>query len=207
MRIVIIGVTRHIGTYLAPRLVEAGHQVAVISRSQRQPYRPHAAWKQVEMIVKERELEEARGAFGKFVLSLEPDAVIDLICFKIDSARQLVSALKGQVQHFIHCGTIWIYGPSSQVPASEDQPRRPFGDYGIQKAAIETYLLKEARVHGFPATLLHPGHIVGPGWAPVNPAGNFNPAVYTRLARGEELALPNLGMETCLLYTSDAADE
>ncbi len=196
MRIVIIGGTGHIGTYLAPRLVEAGHQVAVISRSQRQPYRPHAAWKQVEMIVKERELEEARGAFGKFVLSLEPDAVIDLICFKIDSARQLVSALKGQVQHFIHCGTIWIYGPSSQVPASEDQPRRPFGDYGIQKAAIETYLLKEARVHGFPATLLHPGHIVGPGWAPVNPAGNFNPAVYTRLARGEELALPNLGMET-----------
>ena len=196
MRIVIIGGTGHIGTYLAPRLVEAGHQVAVISRSQRQPYQPHAAWKQVEMIVKERELEEARGAFGKFVLSLEPDAVIDLICFKIDSARQLVSALKGQVQHFIHCGTIWIYGPSSQVPASEDQPRRPFGDYGIQKAAIETYLLKEARVHGFPATLLHPGHIVGPGWAPVNPAGNFNPAVYTRLARGEELALPNLGMET-----------
>jgi nucleoside-diphosphate-sugar epimerase len=196
MRIVIIGGTGHIGTYLAPRLVEAGHQVAVISRSQRQPYRPHAAWKQVEMIVKERELEEARGAFGKFVLSLEPDAVIDLICFKIDSARQLVSALKGQVQHFIHCGTIWIYGPSSQVPASEDQPRRPFGDYGIQKAAIETYLLKEARVHGFPATLLHPGHIVGPGWAPVNPAGNFNPAVFTRLARGEELALPNLGMET-----------
>jgi nucleoside-diphosphate-sugar epimerase len=196
MRIVIIGGTGHIGTYLAPRLVEAGHQVAVISRSQRQPYQPHAAWKQVEMIVKEREVEEARGAFGKFVLSLEPDAVIDLICFKIDSARQLVSALKGQVQHFIHCGTIWIYGPSSQVPASEDQPRRPFGDYGIQKAAIETYLLKEARVHGFPATLLHPGHIVGPGWAPVNPAGNFNQAVFTRLARGEELALPNLGMET-----------
>jgi nucleoside-diphosphate-sugar epimerase len=30
----------------------------------------------------------------------------------------------------------------------------------------------------------------------VNPAGNFNPEVFERLARGEELALPNLGMET-----------
>jgi nucleoside-diphosphate-sugar epimerase len=83
-----------------------------------------------------------------------------------------------------------------QVPATEQQPRRPFGEYGIQKAAIEVYLLDQARRHGFPVTLLHPGHIVGTGWAPLNPAGNFNPKVFEKLAHGEELALPNLGMET-----------
>jgi nucleoside-diphosphate-sugar epimerase len=104
--------------------------------------------------------------------------------------------LRGQVQHFLHCGTIWIHGPSVEVPTTELQPRRPFGDYGINKAAIETYLLNEARRNGFPATLLHPGHIVGPGWAPLNPAGHFNPAVFAKLARGEEVALPNLGLET-----------
>ena len=196
MRIIIIGGTGHVGTYLVPRLVEAGHEVICVSRNQRQPYQPHAAWKQVQIVLREREAEEARGAFGKFILSLEGDVVIDMICFKLESAKQIVSALKGQVQHFIHCGTIWIYGPTSQAPATEDQPRRPFGEYGIQKAAIETYLQKEARVHGFPATMLHPGHIVGPGWAPVNPAANFNPAVFARLAHGEELALPNLGQET-----------
>jgi len=37
---------------------------------------------------------------------------------------------------------------------------------------------------------------VGPGWIPVNPVGNFNPTVFSRLARGEEIILPNLGMET-----------
>ena len=121
MRIAIIGGTGHIGTYLIPRLVESGHDVCVVSRSQRQPYQTHAAWKQVQMVIKDREAEEARGAFGKFILSLEADAVIDLICFKMDSARQLVSALKGQVQHFLHCGTMWIYGHSTQVPANEDQ--------------------------------------------------------------------------------------
>jgi len=78
----------------------------------------------------------------------------------------------------------------------EEQPRRPFGDYGIQKAAIEEYLLGEARRNGFPATVLHPGHIVGPGWPPLNPAGHFNLRVFEILARGEELALPNLGLET-----------
>ena len=45
-------------------------------------------------------------------------------------------------------------------------------------------------------TVLRPGHIVGPGWAPVNPAGNLNLEVFNRLARGDELALPNLGLET-----------
>jgi nucleoside-diphosphate-sugar epimerase len=30
----------------------------------------------------------------------------------------------------------------------------------------------------------------------VNPAGNVNPKVFQALARGEELALPNLGLET-----------
>jgi len=37
---------------------------------------------------------------------------------------------------------------------------------------------------------------VGPGWAPLNPAGHFNPEVFRTLSQGKELILPNLGMET-----------
>jgi len=98
--------------------------------------------------------------------------------------------------HFLHCGTIWVHGHSTRVPTKEDQPRAPFGEYGIRKAAIEAYLLDEARRGGFPATILHPGHIVGPGWPPLNPAGHFSPWVFAKLARGEEILLPNLGLET-----------
>lgn len=39
MRIVIIGGSGHVGTYLVPRLVEAGHEVVNITRGQREPYR------------------------------------------------------------------------------------------------------------------------------------------------------------------------
>ena len=56
----------------------------------------------------------------------------------------------------------------------------PFGDYGIQKAAIEAYLLDQTRRYGFPATVVHPGHIVGPGWAPLNPQGISTPASLSR---------------------------
>jgi nucleoside-diphosphate-sugar epimerase len=196
MRVVLIGGSGHVGTYLVPRLVEAGHEVLVISRGQRAPYQPHGAWNAVRQISMDREAEEAAGTFGQRVRELHPDVVIDMICFTLPSARQLVEALHGQVQHFLHCGTIWVHGPSVQVPTTEEQPRRPFGDYGVQKAEIEAYLLNEARRNGFPATILHPGHIVGPGWVPVNPAGHFNPQVFTDLAQGNEVALPHLGLET-----------
>lgn len=196
MRVVVIGGKGHIGTYLIPRLVEAGHEVINITRSQRAPYQPHGAWQQVRQVTLDRDAAEANGTFGAQIRALEAAVVIDLICFTLDSARHLVEALRGQVQHLLHCGTIWIHGPSAVVPTTEAQPRRPFGEYGIQKAAIEAYLLDEARRAGFPVTALHPGHIVGPGWEPLNPAGHFNPQVFATLARGEPLALPNLGLET-----------
>ena len=196
MRVTIIGGTGHVGTYLVPRLVEAGHETTVVSRKERSPYQGHGAWNFVSQVEIDRTAAEQAGTFGRQIAELEPDVVIDMICFKPESARQLVEDLRGRVEHFLHCGTIWVHGPSVVVPVTEEQPRKPFGEYGIHKAEIERYLLSEQRLNGFPATILHPGHIVGPGWAPLNPAGHFNPAVFEALARGEELALPNFGMET-----------
>src|SRR4051812_25947564 len=196
MKVVILGGSGHVGTYLVPRLVMAGHTVVNVSRGKAVPYQPHAAWAEVQTVTLDRTVEEAAGVFGQRVRELQPDVVIDMICFTPDSARQLVEALRGQIQLLLHCGTIWVHGPSVEVPTTETQPRRPFGEYGIRKAEIEAYLLGEARRSGFPATMLHPGHIVGTGWAPVNPAGHFTPEVFTQIAHGEELALPNLGLET-----------
>jgi nucleoside-diphosphate-sugar epimerase len=194
--VVIIGGSGHVGTYLVPRLVSAGFEVTSVSRGQRSPYQAHGAWKSVRTMVLDRDAEEKAGTFGQKIRDLRPDIVIDMICFTEASARHLVEALRGQVRHFLHTGTIWVHGPSVEVPTTEMQPRRPFGEYGIRKAAIEAYLIDTARKDSFPATLIHPGHIVGPGWAPLNPAGHFDPRVFTALAKGEEVALPNLGLET-----------
>jgi nucleoside-diphosphate-sugar epimerase len=122
--------------------------------------------------------------------------VIDLTCYTLSSAEQLVNAVAGKVQHFLHCGTIWVHGRTIEAPTTEDQPRRPISEYGERKAAIEEYLLKQARENHFPATVLHPGHLVGPGWAPINPTANLNPTIFADLACGREIALPNIGMET-----------
>ncbi len=196
MRVVVIGGSGHIGSYLIPRLVEAEHEVSCVTRGERQPYVPSHAWERVSMVVADREREDSAGTFGKRIADLEPDVVIDLVCFDEGSARQLVEALRGSVRMLLHCGSIWVHGHSAEVPTTELQARHPFGDYGIKKAAIEAYLLSEASSRGFPVSIIHPGHIVGRGWWPLNPAGNFNPEVFQRLARGQEISLPHLGLET-----------
>lgn len=195
-RVVVIGGTGHVGTFLVPRLVRAGHEVIVVSRGAAKPYQADHTWQWVRMEALDRTALEADGKFGTAIAALAPDIVIDMICFSLASAEQLVAALHGKVDHFLHTGTIWTHGHSTVVPTPEEAPKRPFGDYGTQKAQIEAFLLQQAHRHGFPATILHPGHIVGPGWAPLNPAGHFNIAAFATIARGEVLNLPNFGMET-----------
>jgi len=196
MRILVIGGTGHVGTYLVPRLIMAGHEVVSVSRQIRKPYSYNSAWKSVRQIKIDRIEADKKNIFGKQICKLSPDAVIDMICFNPESAENLVEALQGRVGHFLLCGTIWVHGYSEEVPTEESQCRKPFGDYGIKKAAIESWLLSHSHRTGFPATILHPGHIVGPGWIPLNPAGNFNPEVFRKLAEGKEVVLPNMGMET-----------
>ncbi|NUR09151.1 MAG: NAD-dependent epimerase/dehydratase family protein [Nocardioidaceae bacterium] len=204
MRVVVIGATGHIGSYLVPDLVRAGHDVVAISRGTREPYHDDTAWQRVERVTADRDAEDRDGSFGRRVADLRADAVVDLVCFTPESATVLVEALRGTGSFLVHCGTIWVHGPGTTVPVGEDDARDAFGDYGTGKAAIERLLLTESRAGGLPSTVLHPGHISGPGWDVINPAGNLDPDVWRRLAAGEEVLLPHLGLET--LHHVHAAD-
>ncbi|MBV9094913.1 MAG: NAD-dependent epimerase/dehydratase family protein [Streptosporangiaceae bacterium] len=193
-RVVVIGATGHIGSYLVPRLVRGGHEVIALSRGSRGPYHESPLWKSVTTVTADRDAEDAAGTFGARIAALRPDAVIDLICFTAASARQLVDALHPSRPLLVHCGTIWVHGPALRVPVTEDEPRAPFGEYGTGKAEIEALLQRETLAGGVPAVVLHPGHISGPGWPVITPAGNTDPNVWTHLATGKPLALPDHGL-------------
>src|SRR3954468_3429871 len=193
-RVVVIGATGHVGTYLVPRLVRAGHDVVALSRGEREPYSPAAEWQFVERVSVDRAAEDAAGSFGARIAALEPDAVVDMICFDAASARQLVEALRPTRPLLLHCGTIWVHGRVARVPVTEDEPRTGYGEYGIGKAAIEALLHRETMAGGVPSVVLHPGHISGPGWQVITPAGNLDIDVWRRLATGEPVALPALGL-------------
>lgn len=207
MKTIVIGGTGHIGSYLVPALMAEGHEVTVVTRGRSQPYRSDPAWRNVRTVTADRESEDEDGTFGERIRDLEPDIVVDLISFSERSTELVVNAVLDRITHFLHCGTIWVHGRPANQPTTESEPRRPFGNYGKQKARIERLLLEAARVNSFPATILHPGHIVGPGWAPINPAGNLDLDVFRRLATGKEVLLPNRGLETLHhVHAVDVAD-
>ena len=131
--------------------------------------------------------------FGGRIAALAADAVVDMLCFTPESAQQLVEALRPARPLLVHCGTIWVHGPVARVPVTEDEPRTAYGDYGTGKAAIEALLHRETVAGGVPSVVLHPGHISGP-WPVITPAGNLDLDVWRRLAIGEPLPLPDLGL-------------
>ena len=197
MRVAVIGATGHVGSYLVPRLVRAGHEVVAVTRGLSQPYHPDPAWEAVQRVQLDREAGDADGTFAPAIADLDVDAVIDMVCFTVDSAQKLVDGLRGRVSLLLSCGTIWIHGPGTAVPLAEEDAREPFGEYGVNKDAIEKLLLAESQTPGGVASVvLHPGHITGPGWNMINPAGNLDLDVWRRLAGGEEVVLPNFGLET-----------
>ncbi|WP_431798809.1 NAD-dependent epimerase/dehydratase family protein [Microbacterium kunmingense] len=204
MRVVVIGGTGHIGTFLIPRLVRAGHEVVSLSRGTRPPYVPAPEWSAVRQVVADREAADRDGTFGDIVLAHTPDAVIDLLAFTPDSARSLVEALRGRVGHLVHCGTLWRYGPSDRVPIREGQGTPPFDEYGILKAEIAEMLAAETAAGGLVTTTVDPGHIVGPGWTPVGPLGNGDPRVWSDLSAGRTLRVP--GSDGALMHHVHADD-
>jgi nucleoside-diphosphate-sugar epimerase len=192
-RVVVVGATGHVGTYLVPRLVRAGHEVVALSRGARDPYVSAPEWRRVRRVMVDREAEDAAGVFGQRIATLEPDAVVDMLCFTPGSARQLVDALRPTRPLLVHCGSIWVHGPAARVPITEDEPRTGFGEYGTGKVAVEALLHRETIAGGVPSVVLHPGHISGP-WPSITPAGNLDLDVWRRLGTGEPLDLPDLGL-------------
>jgi nucleoside-diphosphate-sugar epimerase len=197
MKIAVIGGSGHIGTFLIPRLVQAGHEVITISRGTREAYAGAPEWQHVRRVVADRQQEDREGTFGDRVAGLRADVVVDLVCFTLESATSLVDRLRGEVGHLLHCGSVWRYGPSRKLPISEDSGSAgaPFDEYGFQKDRIARMLKEETASGGLVTTSLHPGHIVGPGWLPIGPLGNVDPAVWYTLSAGEPLQVPGGGAE------------
>lgn len=195
MKILVIGGTGHIGSYLTPRLIRNGFEVWVTARKAEPKYAISTmGWDKVNWILCNRREEEKDNSWAERMAGIDVDVVIDLITYTPEQNEVMVKAFQGRVSHFINCGSIWAYGPSLRVPHLEHYPRQPQSDYGKGKTAVENDLLALYRRNGFPATIIHPGHISGKRWMPIDPQGAIaGTDIYKDLATGGEVRLPERG--------------
>ena len=187
-RIVVIGATGHVGTYLVPRLVRAGHEVVALSRGEREPYLPAAEWRSGRAGHRRprgRGRRRACSASGSRRSAPTP------------SSTWSASRRSRRGSSWRRCarrGRCWCTAARSgctarphRVPVTEDEPRTAYGEYGTGKAAIEALLHRETLAGGVPSVVLHPGHISRARGRSITPAGNLDLDVWRRLATGEPL--------------------
>ena len=195
MKIVIIGGTGHIGTFLIPMLVKEGYETIYITRGKSKPYVDDPAWKKAKNEIIDRNSEN----FVEKVIEMNPDIIVDLINYKIEDTKKIVKAIQNSscCNHYIYCSSIWAHGRSEILPVKREcLNKEPMCEYGKDKFESEKFLLEKYRKENFPVTIISPGQISGGGWDIINPWGGLDYKPFQIIADGDTIYLPNFGQET-----------
>ena len=196
MKVVVIGGTGHIGTFLIPMLVNAGYEVIYISRGKRQPYVDDPSWKKAKQVILDRNSEKD---FSNKIIEMNPDIIVDLINYNVEDTKKMVEAIQKSscCTHYLFCSSIWAHGRSEILPVGRESfLKEPPCNYGKDKYESEKYLMEKYRKENFPMTIISPGQIAGPGWDIINPWGGIEYRPFQVIADGETIFLPNFGQET-----------
>jgi len=189
-------------------LVRGGHEVIALSRGQRDPYHPRPGMGPGHPgRGGTGDAEDARGHLRRARFAdLRPDVVVDLGLLQPRARRgSSWTPCARSRPLLLHCGTIlgaWSGPAGCRSPRTSPAPA--YGEYGTSKAEIEALAAPRdaggRRSGRGPCT---PGHISGPGWPVITPAGNLDPAVWTSPGhRPAARAWPDHGLGVaCIMCT------
>lgn len=198
MKVLLIGGTGLISTSIVNQLVERGDEVTVYNRG----VTPWRIPKTVKEIKGDRWKTQA---FEDQMKGLSFDAVIDMVAFAPENAESLLRAFTGRVKQIIVCSTVCVYGgPLTKLPATDEEPHRPVGDYGKNKSKIESILLSADGKNGLHTTVLRPSFTTGEG---TTAAGTmFDDSLPNRLRAGMPVILHDGGKAAwAIAHVSDVA--
>lgn len=172
--------------------MEDGFWVTNVNRGVSKRFISHGCRDSVTQV----DLDRNEPEFRQKIAALKPDVVVDRICFKESDVSTLIAALEGQLEHYPVTGSVWYQRTSSVVPNTEEEDLDPLGENGIEKSRMTRTLKGQYALSHFSGTIIHPGHVVGPGNPPINPQRRHNPKVFEALIHGELVTIPNLGKES-----------
>lgn len=198
MKVLIIGGTGLISTAIVNQLVERGDDVTVVNRGVSEKRIPTS----VKTIIGNR---WDYPAFEKLMEGREFDAVIDMVAFAPENTESVLRAFTGRVKQIVVCSTVCVYGgPMTKLPATDDEPHRPVGDYGKNKSKIESILLKANGKNGLHTTALRPSFTTGEG---ATASGIlFDDSLPNRLREGKPVIVMDDGKAAwAIAHVSDVA--
>ncbi len=217
MRILVTGGAGFIGSLVAEKLLELGHQVVVLDdlSTGSEENIPDG----VEFVkgdITDRQLVSELMGDTRFdvvnhhaaqmdVRSSVEDPTFDARVNILGILNLLQSSIKTGVKKFMFASTGGaVYGEQERFPADEDHPTRPVSPYGISKLAGEKYLFYYQVQYGLQTVIMRYANIYGPRQNPFGEAGVV--AIFShKLTCGEQVIINGDGLQTRdYIYVGDA---
>ena len=184
LKIIVTGGAGFIGSHVADKYIEAGHDVIIIdnlSSGKKENINPKAKFYNVdikdtrkipEIFEKEKPDIVNHHAAQIDVRKSVSDPVFDANVNIIGSINLLENCKKHNVKKFVFAssgGT--IYGECSDTPPDENSPYLPMSPYGIAKLSVEYYMNYYSKTYQLKTIALRYGNVYGPRQDPHGEAG------------------------------------
>jgi len=170
MRALMTGATGFLGGALASCLLADGTRVRVLARSASAA--EHLVQRGAELAVGDvADAEAVREAMGDVAIVYHFAGRLFVPGVPEDEYRRthvggtralLAQACQQGVARFVHCSTTGVLGVTGAQPVDETAAFRPTNAYEATKLEAEL-LVRGAMLHGFPAVIVRPGLVYGPG--------------------------------------------
>lgn len=170
-KILVTGATGFAGSHLTERLVGEGQDVRILVRWGTSVDRPELCGAEV---VRGDVTDEA--AVRKAIQGVDTVYHIAALFRKAkfpDSAywatnydgtvNMVRAAMEAGVRRFVHCSTVGVLGHIEDPPGNENSPYNPGDVYQCSKCEAEQAVLRYYHEFGFPAVVVRPAGIYGPG--------------------------------------------
>ena len=216
MKIFITGIAGFLGSHLADRFIELGHEVLgndnllggyednVHEKAQLfkvdccDRARMAAIMQGVDVVVH----TAATAHEGLSVFS--PDFITRNI-FQA-SVSTISAAVENRVKRFVYCTSMARYG-EQDTPFTEDMTPKPVDPYGIAKVAGEEVLKVLSETHGMEWNIAVPHNIVGPRQRYDDPFRNVMSIMINRNLQGKPAIIYGDGLQTrCFSYVDDCVN-
>lgn len=175
MKCVIFGGGGFIGSAIADRLLQDGHELRIFERPRVEPYRSflaheHVEWITGDMLSAHDVSDAVHGMDAVYHLvsfTLPKNSNEDILYDVQTNLTATLHLLNAMIAHqvgkiiFISSGGT-IYGVPEYLPIDERHPTNPLVSYGIVKLTIEKYLLMFQKLHGLRSIILRVSNPYGP---------------------------------------------
>ncbi|MFV1950630.1 MAG: NAD-dependent epimerase/dehydratase family protein [Nitrospinota bacterium] len=208
MNILVTGGAGFIGSHVADRFVEEGHNVIILDNlssgkednvnKKAKFYKIDIRDKEIEDIIFKRENIDCinHHAAQISVRNSVDDPIYDGEINILGSLNLLQNAVKYGIKRVIFASTGGaIYGEQDYFPADERHPLRPVSPYGVAKLSVEGYLYFYHTAYNLDYTVLRYANIYGPRQDPHGEAGVV--AIFTqKLLNNEQPVINGDGEQT-----------